>query len=151
MKPIFEAIYLEGNEEHIFTQKDLEGSYSLIYFYPKDMTPGCTLEACEFRDNYNFFISKNIKVYAVSGDSLESHSKFSTQHNLPFILVSDTSHSMSRAFDVYKQKSMFGKKYMGIERSTFIIGPQGEILYKWEKVKPIGHTQEVKRKFEEIL
>ena len=137
--------------EKDFTEKDLIGKWSVIYFYPKDMTPGCTTEACEFRDAYKFFLDNGYNLFGVSTDSTKSHVKFSQKHELPFTLIADESKSIVKAFDVYREKSMFGKKYMGIERTTFIVDPHGKAAAKWEKVKPNGHTAEVIAKLKDLV
>lgn len=117
--------------------------YLVIYFYPKDDTPGCTTEACEFRD-YNAEMEKlGAKIIGVSSDNTKSHNKFRDKHKLNFTLLSDPDHNLLQAFGVWGQKSMFGKLYMGILRTTFLIDPQGKIIHIWEKVKPEGHAEEV--------
>jgi peroxiredoxin Q/BCP len=120
-----------------------KGSTCVVYFYPKDFTPGCTTEACEFRDLYEKITEKDAIVLGVSPDSPESHEKFLAQHGLPYLLVADEDHAIASAYGVWKEKSMYGKKYMGIERSTFIIGPDGRVRKIFHKVKPAGHAEEV--------
>jgi peroxiredoxin Q/BCP len=128
-----------------------EGEYSLanfngqeviLYFYPKDNTSGCTQEACDFRDNYNRLTSK-ATVIGVSPDSIKSHKKFQEKHGLNFILLSDPEHRLAEAFGVWGEKSMYGKKYFGIIRSTFILDKAGKIQKEWRKVKIKGHVDEV--------
>lgn len=113
----------------------------VLYFYPKDNTPGCTQEACDFRDNYNRLTAK-ATVVGVSPDSIKSHKNFQEKHSLNFALISDPEHTLAEAFQVWKEKSMYGKKYMGIERSTFII-KGGKVAKEWRKVNVTGHVDEV--------
>lgn len=113
----------------------------VLYFYPKDDTPGCTVEACDFRDNFNRLTGK-ATVVGVSPDSVESHKKFQKKHELNFTLLSDPEHKLSEKLEVWKEKSMYGKKYMGIERSTFII-KGGKIAKEWRKVNVKGHVDEI--------
>ena len=132
---------VEGNEKE-FSLDDFKGEKFILYFYPKDNTSGCTQEACDFRDNINRLTSV-ATVVGVSPDSIKSHLKFKEKQSLNFILLSDEEHKLALAFDVWKEKSMYGKKYMGIERSTFIINEKGEIEKEWRKVKVKGHVDEV--------
>ncbi len=120
-----------------------KGSTVVVYFYPKDFTPGCTTQACEFRDMYEKITENNTVVIGVSPDSPESHEKFIAHHGIPYSLVADEDHSIAEAYGVWKEKSMFGKKYMGIERSTFVVGPDGHITKIFRRVKPAGHATEV--------
>ena len=122
---------------------DLLGKYTVLYFYPKDNTPGCTAEACDFRDANIELQKMGVKVIGISKDSSESHQKFSDKYQLNFPLWSDPYHELLEAFGAWGQKNRFGKIYMGIIRSTFIINPKGEIIKTWEKVKVKTHTQEV--------
>jgi thioredoxin-dependent peroxiredoxin len=120
-----------------------KGSTCVVYFYPKDFTPGCTTEACEFRDMYEKISEQNAIVLGVSPDSPESHEKFIARHGLPYLLVADEDHAIASAYGVWKEKSMYGKKFMGIERSTFVVGPDGTIKNIFRRVKPAGHAAEV--------
>ncbi|MGH9914046.1 MAG: thioredoxin-dependent thiol peroxidase [Pyrinomonadaceae bacterium] len=122
--PAFKATDMEGN---MLSLKDLKGSKVALYFYPKDDTPGCTKEACSFRDSYSIFKKSGIKVIGVSLDSEKSHQKFSAKYNLPFTLLSDPDHSVADLFDVYGEKQFMGKTYMGVSRSTFLIDEKGKI------------------------
>lgn len=122
---------------------DFQGKNIVLYFYPKDSTPGCTTESQDFRDNYESFKEVNAEIFGLSRDSLASHEKFKAKQEMPFELISDPDETICNLFDVMKQKSMFGKKYMGIERSTFIINPQGELIFEQRKVKVKNHVQEV--------
>lgn len=135
------GIDINGNEKE-YSLADFKGEKVILYFYPKDNTSGCTQEACDFRDNINRLTTKST-VIGVSPDSIKSHLKFKEKQSLNFILLSDAEHKLSQAFDVWKEKSMYGKKYMGIERSTFILNKNGEIEKEWRKVKVKGHVDEV--------
>ena len=115
----------------------------ILYFYPKDNTPGCTKEACSFRDSINVFGSKNAEVLGVSPDSVKSHQNFIQKQNLNFTLLSDPDHKVAEAYGAWGKKSMYGKKYMGILRTTFVIGKDGKIKKVFEKVKPEGHAEEI--------
>jgi peroxiredoxin Q/BCP len=115
----------------------------VLYFYPKDDTPGCTTEACELRDAHQRIEAKDAVVLGVSPNSAKSHEKFATKFNLPFTLVPDEDHKICGAYGVWKEKSMYGRKYMGVERTTFIIAPKGTITKIFRKVKPAGHAEEV--------
>ncbi len=115
----------------------------VLYFYPKDNTPGCTTEACSFRDNLPKFTSKNAVILGISPDSVKSHQGFIQKQNLNFNLLSDPESKVAKAYGAWGEKSMYGKKYMGILRTTFLIGKDGKIKKVFEKVKPEGHAQEV--------
>ena len=126
-----------------FNLADYKGQKIVIYFYPRDNTPGCTSEGEDFRDNYKSFEEKNTKIFGVSKDSLKSHENFKNKFNFPFELISDPDEKVCKIFDVIKEKSMYGKKYMGIERSTFLIDSDGKLLKEWRKVKVKGHAEDV--------
>lgn len=128
--------------EKTFTLNDFKGQRVILYFYPKDNTSGCTQEACDFRDNINR-LTNFATVIGVSPDSIKSHKSFKEKQGLNFLLLSDPEHKLSEAFDVWKEKSMYGRKYMGIERSTFILNESGSIEKEWRKVKVKGHVDEV--------
>ncbi len=123
--------------------RDYRGKRVVLYFYPKDNTPGCTKEACDFRDNLARVRKKGAVVFGVSADSLNSHRKFTDRFDLNFPLLSDEGKEMIRAYGVWKKKSFLGKSYMGIERTTVIIGPDGTIERIFPKVKVLGHAEEV--------
>ena len=125
------------------TITDFIGKNVVIYFYPKDSTPGCTTESQDFRDKYQEFQNLDTEILGLSRDSLASHEKFKAKQELPFELISDPDESICNLFDVMKQKSMFGKKYMGIERSTFIINKKGELVFEQRKVKVKNHVNEI--------
>ena len=130
-----------GNEKE-FSLNDFKGQRVILYFYPKDNTSGCTQEACDFRDNINRLTSY-ATVIGISPDSIKSHKSFKEKHSLNFILLSDPEHKLAEKFEVWREKSMYGRKYMGIERSTFIIDKNGKIEKEWRKVKVKGHVDEV--------
>lgn len=132
----------ENGTEQTYNLNEFLGKRVVLYFYPKDNTPGCTQEACDFRDNFNRLINYAV-VVGVSPDSIKSHLKFKEKQNLNFILLSDPEHILSEKFAVWKEKSMYGKKYMGIERSTFILDEKGNIVKEWRKVKVKGHVDEI--------
>ena len=138
--PSFSTILDDGSE---LKSKDFNGKYIVIYFYPKDSTPGCTKEGEDFRDLHKEFIKSNAQIYGVSRDSIASHQKFKAKYKFPFHLISDEDESLCKLFDVIKEKNMYGRKYMGIERSTFLINDKGLLLSEWRKVKVKGHAQEV--------
>ena len=121
----------------------LRGTTIALYFYPKDDTTGCTAQACEFRDMQADYDAAGVRVIGVSPDPLASHVKFRDKHDLPFTLLSDPDHEAAEAYGVWVQKSMYGRTYMGIERSTFVIGPDGTIQQALYKVKPKGHAASV--------
>ena len=121
----------------------LQGKQVVIYFYPKDSTPGCTTEGQDFRDNIAAFQAANTLIYGVSRDSLKSHENFKTKQEFPFELMSDKDEALCALFDVIKEKNMYGKKVMGIERSTFLIDAEGLLRQEWRKVRVPGHVDEV--------
>jgi len=123
--------------------KELRGQKVVIYFYPKDSTPGCTTEGQDFRDLHRQFRKENAVILGVSRDSLASHEKFKAQHKFPFELLSDPDETVCRLFDVIKEKSLYGRKFMGVERSTFLIDENGKLRQEWRKVKVKGHAAEV--------
>ena len=122
---------------------DLKGKNVVIYFYPKDSTPGCTLEGQDFRDNIEAFTGRNTVILGVSRDSVKSHEKFKAKQSFPFDLLSDQEEQLCGLFDVIKEKNMYGKKVMGIERSTFLLDETGKLRNEWRKVKVKGHVNEV--------
>lgn len=137
----------EGIEHSL---SDYSGKWVLIYFYPKDMTPGCTIEACSMRDAQPDFSKLDAVVLGVSKDSEASHAKFQDKHGLNFTLLSDESTEMIQAYGAWKEKSMFGKKYMGIDRISYLINPSGEIAKVYPKVSPKNHTGEVLKDLKEL-
>lgn len=129
--------------------KDLRGQKVVLYFYPKDDTPGCTKEACSFRDSFAEFEQRGIKVLGVSPDSEKAHTKFAAKYDLPFTLLADKDHVIADAYGVYGQKKFMGRTYMGVMRTTFLIDEKGKIKKVFEKVKPDDHAREVLAAFEE--
>ena len=138
--PSFLAL-VDENEK--LSLDNFKGSYLVIYFYPKDKTSGCTIESQDFRDFKNKFARKNCKIVGVSRDSIKSHKSFTEKESLNFPLISDPDETMCNAYGVMKEKSMYGRKYMGIERSTFLICPDGLLIKEWRGVKVPGHVEEV--------
>ncbi len=142
------AFLLKDSNGKSFGSSDLKGSYSVIYFYPRDDTPGCTMQACEFRDISKTFEKLKAKIYGVSSDSAESHLHFANKFSLNFRLIVDTPDKLGRApfamkLGAWQRKVMYGKPYMGIVRTTFLIAPDCTVVTRWDKVKPEGHAQEV--------
>ncbi|MDX6768563.1 MAG: thioredoxin-dependent thiol peroxidase [Elusimicrobiota bacterium] len=123
--------------------KSLKGRTVVLYFYPKDNTPGCTVEACDFRDRFDAFNKKKVVVLGVSPDTAKSHAGFKAKHGLPFPLLVDEDKAICSAYGVWKEKSLYGRKFMGVERSTFVIGPDGKLLRADRKVSVAGHAQEM--------
>jgi len=123
--------------------KDAAGRALVIYFYPKDMTSGCTRESQDFRDLHAAFRKAGAEIVGISRDSVGSHEKFKAKEALPFTLLSDGNEEVCKLFDVIKEKSMYGRKYLGVERSTFLIDPKGVLRQEWRKVKVPGHAEEV--------
>jgi thioredoxin-dependent peroxiredoxin len=134
---------LEADDGTTVSLADLAGSTVVLYFYPKDDTSGCTAEACEFRDLRADYDAAGARVIGVSPDPVTSHVRFRDKHGLPFTLLSDPEHEAAEAYGVWVQKSMYGKTYMGVERSTFVIGPDGVLREALYKVKPKGHAASV--------
>ncbi len=138
--PAFNTIDANGDK---LTYKELLGHWNILYFYPKDMTSGCTTEAKEFEVAQKRFAALNCKILGVSKDTCALHLKFAQKENLSFCLISDKESNLCETFEVWKEKSMYGKKYMGIERTTFIINPEGMVVARFSKVKVTGHVDEV--------
>ena len=134
---------MESDKGGSVSLADLRGKTVVLYFYPKDDTPGCTRESCAFRDYYPTFQNQDVLIYGVSCDSIPSHEKFSAKFDLPFPLLSDPDTSVSTAYGVYKEKTNYGRKYMGIERSTFVIDGEGLISRIYRNVKVDGHVEKV--------
>jgi peroxiredoxin Q/BCP len=122
---------------------DFKGKKVVLYFYPKDLTPGCTTEACGFRDDYSLLQQHGVEVIGVSADEVASHQKFVEKHSLPFPLLSDPDHTMIEKYGAWVEKSMYGKKYWGVARITYVIDEEGRIAHVFPKVKPDGHSQEI--------
>ncbi|HKY30424.1 MAG TPA: thioredoxin-dependent thiol peroxidase [Pyrinomonadaceae bacterium] len=143
--PAFSAMDANGKPVKL---KELRGRKVVLYFYPKDDTPGCTKEACSFRDSFSEFRKRGITVLGVSPDSEASHKKFTDKYKLPFTLVADKDHAIADAYGVYGEKKFMGRTYMGVHRTTFLIDENGKIKKIFEKVKPDEHAREVLEAFE---
>lgn len=141
-----QKVQLENGDFHIgeFTKNDLQGQLTILYFYPKDDTPGCTIEGCGFRDLNESIDKTKIAIIGVSRDDINSHKKFIVKHDLNFALVSDIHLELAKEFGVMKEKSMFGKKFLTNERSTFVIDNEGKVMKEFRNVNPILHLKELK-------
>jgi peroxiredoxin Q/BCP len=144
------AIELPTWPEGTLKLSDLNGQWVILYFYPKDSTPGCTTESCEFRDALHDFSSADAAIIGVSRDSVKSHANFTDKQSLNFPLISDADELLCKAFDVMQMKKNYGKEYLGVERSTFIINPEGDIAYAWRQVKVKEHVAEVLATLKEL-
>jgi len=140
LAPAFTLFTDSGQEVSL---KDFKGKMVVLYFYPKDMTSGCTQQACDFRDQKAKFTRADVVILGISKDSVARHQKFKEKESLNFTLLSDEEGKVCQSYDVWKEKSMYGRKYMGIERTTFVINPQGKIKKIFPKVKVPGHVEEV--------
>ncbi|MDR3442113.1 MAG: peroxiredoxin [Legionella sp.] len=138
--PDFAFTATNGLSAHL---KDYKSQYVVLYFYPKDATPGCTTEGQDFKDAYPKFQALNTQIVGISRDSLKSHENFKAKQNFPFELISDSEEQLCQLFDVIKMKSMYGKQVRGIERSTFLINPEGLLIHEWRKVSVKGHVEDV--------
>ncbi|MCR6110045.1 thioredoxin-dependent thiol peroxidase [Bacillus sp. A301a_S52] len=141
---------LKSNSGKEVSLNDYRGKYVVLYFYPKDMTPGCTTEACDFRDNHDSFSDLDAVILGVSPDPVDRHEKFINKHELPFELLADEDHQLAEDFGVWKLKKNFGKEYMGIERSTFVIDKEGKLIKEWRKVRVKGHVEEALNYLREV-
>lgn len=139
---------LMGSDNQEYKLSQYRGKKVILYFYPRDNTPGCSTEACNFRDSNDVFINKNAIIIGISRDSLKSHTKFIEKFNLPFILLSDEKEEVCNLFNVIKEKNMYGKKVFGIERSTFIINEEGILVKEYRKVKVKDHVSTVLKDLE---
>ena len=122
---------------------ELKGKPVVLYFYPRDDTPGCTKEACAFRDRYDELTERDVHLFGISADSAESHAKFREKHNLPFPLLADEKRTVCEKFGAWREKNLYGKKSMGIQRSTYLIDAEGKVAKLWKRVKVDGHEQQV--------
>ena len=138
--PLFTAPDQHGNP---FLLESLRGKKVILYFYPKDDTPGCTAESCDLRDNYSAWQAKGFEVVGVSSDSPASHQKFISKYNLPFTLIADTEKEVHALYGTWVEKSMYGRKYMGTSRETFVIDEQGVLLEVFEKVNTKAHSEQI--------
>ena len=145
--PAFKAM-ASGDKE--ISLKDYEGKWLVLYFYPKDNTSGCTKQACGFSESIKQFEKLDAEILGVSPDSVKSHDNFKEKHNLQFDLLSDPEKEIAARYDAYGEKSMYGRKYMGIIRSTYIIDPKGKIAAEYKKVKVSGHVEKVMKDLEEL-
>ena len=136
---------LEDQMGQSHSLSDYKGKTTLFYFYPKDDTPGCTAEACSLRDNLEDLKKDGLTVVGVSGDSVASHQKFADKYNLPFTLLSDPDHQIIEPWGVWGEKNMYGRKYMGITRASFLVGPDLKVAMVWPKVSPLKHVDEVRQ------
>lgn len=145
------AFTLQASNNQTISLSQFHGQNVVLYFYPKDQTPTCTTEACDFRDFHSGFSELNTVVLGISPDSVKSHDKFIAKHELPFPLLADPEHQVAEAYGVWVLKKMYGREYMGIERTTFVIDKEGNIAKVWQKVKVKGHVQEVLQFIKEEL
>ncbi len=141
---------LPNQEGKLHTLKEYLGQWVVLYFYPKDDTPGCTVEACQFRDNFPKFKRSQAVVFGVSVDTVKKHAKFATKYELPFTLLSDEEKKVVELYGVWAKKKFMGREYMGILRTTFLINPAGKIAKIYENVKPDGHAEEVLKDINEL-
>lgn len=137
------ALTLPATSGLQFQTSDYLGKFLVLYFYPKDATPGCTTQGTQFRDLHDQFTAANAVIFGISRDSLKSHENFKAKYSFPFELISDSDELACQAFNVIKMKNMYGKQVRGIERSTFLINPQGTLIHEWRGVKADGHAAEV--------
>ncbi|MEM9212796.1 MAG: thioredoxin-dependent thiol peroxidase [Cyanobacteria bacterium P01_F01_bin.150] len=140
----------DGNGNQV-SLADFRGKYVVLYLYPRDNTPGCTKEACGFRDNYKSYTSQDVVVLGLSTDDAKSHAKFTSKHNLPFPLLSDQDGTIAAKYESYGPKKFMGKEYIGITRRTFIIDPDGNLAKIYPKVKPEPHAQQVLDDLAELM
>lgn len=142
---------LQNAEGELIKLSDFLGKPFLIYFYPKDDTPGCTTEACNFRDDFSQYQALGVDIIGISPDSIKSHQKFSEKYDLPFVLLSDQDHKVAEAYGVWGKKKLMGKEYDGVLRTTFLVGSDGKIVKVFEGVKPAQHSQEVLVEVKKLL
>lgn len=144
-------IELPDQNGKIHKLSDLKGKYVFIYFYPKDNTPGCTLEACNLRDSYESITNLGVEVFGISPDSVKKHKNFEQKHELNFTLLADEEKKTVADYDVWKEKKFMGRAYMGVVRTSFLVDPEGKIIKIWDKVNPIGHIANVYKELNDIL
>lgn len=141
---------LAATSDKTVSRDSLKGKKTVIYFYPKDSTPGCTTEGRDFSANYKAFQTANTEIYGVSRDSLRSHENFKAKQEFPFELISDPDEVLCKIFDVIKLKKLYGREYMGVERSTFLLNENAELVKEWRKVKVKGHVEDVLQSAQEV-
>jgi peroxiredoxin Q/BCP len=146
----FPKFKLEDQDGKIWTEADFKGKWTVLYAYPKDMTPGCTIEAHDFTENLKHFQKLNAQVIGISPDDTKSHQKFCNKDGITFPLLSDNEKALLEKLGVWVEKSMYGKKYMGVERTTWVIDPDGKIVKEWKKVSVSGHVVEVLEAVKEL-
>ena len=142
---------IEATSGFLGNINQFKGNWTLLYFYPKDNTSGCTKQAEDIRDHWESFTKAKITVFGVSKDSLKSHENFKAKYDLPFELITDPDAKLCELFGVYQEKSMYGRKYMGIVRSSFLINPKAQVVASWRKVKVTGHREEIMKKFSQLI
>jgi peroxiredoxin Q/BCP len=145
------AFSLPGSDGAVHSPATLRGAPAILYFYPKDATPGCTQEACDFRNHQPDFSALNLRVFGISPDPLASHARFIAKLRLRFVLLADEQHTLAEALGVWAEKKLYGRTYMGIVRSTFLIGADSTILAEWRAVKVVGHAAAVLAAAKEFL
>jgi len=145
--PAFTLRNQEGEEVKL---SDFRGEWVVLYFYPKDGTSACTTEACEFTEGISAFRRLGAKVIGISPDSPDSHARFAQKHSLKHVLLSDPEHEVIETYGAWGERSMYGKKYMGVVRSTWLVSPEGRLSFQWPEVKAAGHAEEVRAKLSEI-
>jgi len=146
--PDFELINNKGEK---ISLSNFKGKSVILYFYPKDNTPGCTTEACNFRDDYEDYRKQDVEIIGISPDNVKSHAKFTSKHALPFLLLADEEHKVCKMYGVWGKKKMFGKEYFGVLRTTFLIDKDGNIVKTFKGVKPANHSKEVIAAFNELI
>jgi peroxiredoxin Q/BCP len=134
---------LAGSDGALYSAKRLAGRRYVLYFYPKDDTPGCTSEACDFRDHFAALKKQGVEVFGVSPNTLEQHARFIAKHTLPFVLLADVDHVLAEALGVWGEKTLYGRTFMGIRRTTFLVDRNRTILQSWPKVKVTGHVADI--------
>lgn len=142
---------LKDQSQNEVSLSDYAGNWVVLFFYPKDLTPGCTIEACEFRDSLDKIKEVGAIVLGIGGGDAKSKLKFSEKHKLNYPVLNDEDKSVANKYEVVMEKSMFGRKYIGIARITYLINPNGEVAYVWEMVSPAGHAAKVKSKILELI
>ena len=143
MNRVVKDFRIDATGDHTVRLKDLRGKNVVLYFYPKDSTPGCTQEGLDFKTLHRKFRNQNTVIFGISRDSIASHEKFKAKQKYPFDLLSDPDEKLCRQFDVIRKKKLYGREFMGVERSTFLIGADGKLRAEWRKVKVKGHAEEV--------